>query len=372
MQVTLASRRSPDATSNEDFIAATAACVVVVDGASVPPELGTGCAHGTAWFARRLGTQLLALVTSQPDHSPADNLAQAITDVAALHADTCDLDHPGTPSARSRSCASNQTPSTTWSWGTDDPAGAADRHPGDHRRPAGTGRRPATRRDAPAGHRHRSPRPSSAQLVTEQRRHRNHPNGFWVASTDPAAAHHALVDTVARESLHRAAVLSDGATRLVDRFGLVDWSSFLAVLAEQGPDAIIAQVQRPNTATRMANAGRVEAPRRRLGRVLPTDLLRAGAWDSPKAVLVVGASFSHHAQGGGIWPNGPGMPDPQPQDSTNQPGTRAGHRPAPSSIGRFRWLHRLPLAALGMPRRPPSPGSKDGQTARPGNRRGTP
>ena len=99
MQVTLASRRSPDAASNEDFIAATAGCVVVVDGASVPAELGTGCAHGTAWFARRLGTQLLALVTSQPDHSPADNLAQAITDVAALHADTCDLDHPGTPSA---------------------------------------------------------------------------------------------------------------------------------------------------------------------------------------------------------------------------------------------------------------------------------
>ena len=72
---------------------------MVVDGASVPPELGTGCAHGTAWFSHRLGTQLLALLTSQPDHSPADNLAQAITDVASLHADTCDLDHPGTPSA---------------------------------------------------------------------------------------------------------------------------------------------------------------------------------------------------------------------------------------------------------------------------------
>jgi hypothetical protein len=66
---------------------------------------------------------------------------------------------------------------------------------------------------------------------------------FWVASTEPAAAQHALVDSVACESLHRAAVLSDGAIRLVDRFGLLDWSSFLAVLAEQGPDAIIAQVR---------------------------------------------------------------------------------------------------------------------------------
>jgi predicted O-methyltransferase YrrM len=99
MQVTLASRRSPDATSNEDFIAATASAVVVVDGASVPLELGTGCGHGTAWFARQLGTHLLALLSTKPDRSPADSLAQAITEVAALHADTCDLGHAGSPSA---------------------------------------------------------------------------------------------------------------------------------------------------------------------------------------------------------------------------------------------------------------------------------
>ena len=80
-------------------------------------------------------------------------------------------------------------------------------------------------------------------MVTEQRRHRNHPDGFWVASTDPAAAQHALTDTAPRAGLHRAAVLSDGATRLVDRFSLLDWPSFLNILAEQGPDAIIAQVR---------------------------------------------------------------------------------------------------------------------------------
>jgi hypothetical protein len=84
---------------------------------------------------------------------------------------------------------------------------------------------------------------SFAELVTEQRRHRNHPNGFWVASTDPAAARHALTDTVAHDGLRRAAVLSDGATRLVDRFDLLDWPRFLGALAERGPDAIIAQVR---------------------------------------------------------------------------------------------------------------------------------
>jgi hypothetical protein len=244
MQVTLASRRSPDATSNEDFLAATARAVVVIDGASVPPELGTGCAHGTAWFSHRLGTQLLALLTSQPDHSPADNLAQAITDVAALHADTCDLDHPGTPSATVAILREQADTVDYLVLGdttilleqptrirvfTDDRLErvAAVQHDAMHQQATGS-----------TAHAR-----SFAQLVTEQRRHRNHPDGFWVASTDPAAAQHALTDTVARDSLHRAAVLSDGATRLVDRFGLLDWSSFLTILAEQGPDAIIQQVR---------------------------------------------------------------------------------------------------------------------------------
>jgi hypothetical protein len=75
-----------------------------------------------------------------------------------------------------------------------------------------------------------------AELVTEQRRHRSHPGGFWVAGTDPAAARHALTDTAPRAGLHRAAVLSDGATRLVDRFGLLDWPGFLAVRRLLPPD----------------------------------------------------------------------------------------------------------------------------------------
>jgi len=244
MQVTLASRRSPDATSNEDFIAATAACVVVVDGASVPAELGTGCAHGTAWFARHLGTHLLGLLTSQPEHSPADNLAQAITDVAALHADTCDLDHPGTPSATV--AILREQPDTIDYLVLGDTTILLEQPTGiraitdDRLESVASVQHDAMHQQATGSAAHAR---SFAQLVTEQRRHRNHPDGFWVASTDPAAAQHALVDTIARESLHRAAVLSDGATRLVDRFGLVDWSSFLAVLAEQGPDAIIAQVR---------------------------------------------------------------------------------------------------------------------------------
>jgi hypothetical protein len=244
VQVTLASRRSPDAASNEDFIAATAGVVVVIDGASVPAGLATGCIHGTAWFARRLGTQLLALLTTQADRSPADSLAQAITDVAALHADTCDLDHPGSPSAtvailREQPDAVDCLVLGDTTILLEEPTGIRiltdDRLEG-----VAAGQHRAMHQHATGSADHDR---SFAELVTEQRRHRNHPDGFWVASTDPAAAQHALTNTVPRAGLQRAAVLSDGATRLVDRFSLLDWPRFLDVLAEQGPDAIIAQVR---------------------------------------------------------------------------------------------------------------------------------
>jgi hypothetical protein len=59
----------------------------------------------------------------------------------------------------------------------------------------------------------------------------------------------------------------------------------------------------------------------------PAPTTSAGSWNRPtsppetgrRAALVVGASFSHHAQGGGIWPDGAGMPDPSRKRPTNQP-----------------------------------------------------
>jgi sugar lactone lactonase YvrE len=48
--------------------------VVVIDGASVPAGLATGCGHGTAWFARQLGTQLIALLNTQGGSVDATHL----------------------------------------------------------------------------------------------------------------------------------------------------------------------------------------------------------------------------------------------------------------------------------------------------------
>ena len=119
------------------------------------------------------------------------------TDVAALHADTCDLGHPGSPSATVRNLRDQRDAVDCLVLGdttilleepgiirviTDDRLEhvAALQHGAMHQHTTGS-----------ADHDR-----SFAELVTEQRRHRNRPDGFWVASTDPSAAQHALTDTV--------------------------------------------------------------------------------------------------------------------------------------------------------------------------------
>jgi hypothetical protein len=259
MQVSLASRRSPDAATNEDFIAATAGAVVVVDGASVPSGLATGCRHGTAWFAHQLGVQLLALLSAAADHSPADGLAQAITEVAALHADTCDLSHPGSPSATV--AILREQPDTVdylvlgdTTILLEEPAGlrvvtddrleqvAAIQHSAMHQHATGS-----------ADHAR-----SFAELVTEQRRHRNHPDGFWVASTNPSARpprsdRHRCPRwpaTGGRAQRRRDPGWSTASTCSTGHASWTSWPS-------RDQTRSSPRSERLNTATRTGNAGRV-------------------------------------------------------------------------------------------------------------------
>jgi hypothetical protein len=77
-----------------------------------------------------------------------------------------------------------------------------------------------------------------------------------------------------------------------------------------------------------------------------------------QAALVAGASISHRAKGGEIWPDGGGMPDHQPQAApSNQAGTRAGHRrrldreragfvgsaACPGGLAACQGVHRCPV-----------------------------
>jgi len=72
---------------------------------------------------------------------------------------------------------------------------------------------------------------------------RNVPGGFWVASTDPRAANHALTGEVPVNELRRALLMSDGAARLTDKFGLLSHIEALELVSTQGPQELLRQVR---------------------------------------------------------------------------------------------------------------------------------
>jgi hypothetical protein len=226
----------------EDFVAATAHAVVVLDGVSVPAGMEIGCAHGTPWYVQQLGTRLLVKVgTESQDRTPlADLLAESIAEVSALHADTCDLTHPGTPAS---------TVAILRSFGLveylvlSDSAVILETLQGlqviQDSRVDATAVELAevvlatATSDVTHAERRRA-------MIAERRAARNVPGGYWIASTDPEAAAHAVTGRV--RHIRRAAVLTDGATRLHD-FGLATWGELLDTLDLHGPAEVIRQVR---------------------------------------------------------------------------------------------------------------------------------
>ena len=71
-------------------------------------------------------------------------------------------------------------------------------------------------------------------------------------------------------------------------------------------------------------------------------LAPALAWRGPDAALVAGASFSHHAQGGGSWRDGSWHAQPPPASPPTNPAPEPAMAGSLVQSGRLRWLHRLP------------------------------
>lgn len=60
-----------------------------------------------------------------------------------------------------------------------------------------------------------------------------------MASTDPAAADHALTGSVPLAELRSFSLLSDGATRLADLFTALTWQQLDGILRDHGPHELI-------------------------------------------------------------------------------------------------------------------------------------
>jgi hypothetical protein len=233
---------SPDA-PNEDWAGVLApGLAVVLDGLSAPDGTGTGCRHGTPWYVGQLGPRVLAQA-ADPARSLVDALAEAIGQVASLHPG-CDLKHPGTPSATMVLLRAHDEGADYLALAdavllldtTDGLKVVSDERVN---RLAGKEREAANR--VPTGSALKLRR--RAQLTRALRRARNRPGGYWVAGADPQAASQAVTGSLPGKTLHRAVLLSDGASRLVDPFGLATWEELLALLEESGPEELLRQVR---------------------------------------------------------------------------------------------------------------------------------
>ncbi|MEV5413579.1 protein phosphatase 2C domain-containing protein [Thermopolyspora sp. NPDC052614] len=244
MRVTFASEPAHPGRANEDFIAATPQAVVLLDGAGTPAGVDSGCSHGVAWYSHTLGSTLLASVTQSAGALP-ELLAEGIKTVASLHDSTCDLAHPGSPSATV--VVLRQTAGELeWLVLADSVLvlDARETEPlvvCDEREGQIGARYRAAMNALPGG----TPEHTQAlrEYIQAMREHRNRDGGFWVASIDPLAAEQALTGTVPADRVAAAAVLSDGASRLVDRFELATWRQALDVLAQDGPEELISRVR---------------------------------------------------------------------------------------------------------------------------------
>jgi len=217
VQVSYVSEATPGR-ENEDFVAAGPGWVVLLDGATSPPGVDGGCRHGPAWLVRRLGGRIAALLALEDGKPLPDLGAEAIKVTGEAHTATCDLRNPDSPSA-TVSLLRRRGDAVQWYVLADSPIVM---DVGEVR----------VFRDDRVDH-------LPGYTLEDVRRHRNRPGGFWVASTRPEAAYEGLSGEVPVEGLRRAAVLSDGASRLVERFGRMGWEDLLRLLDEEGPRELV-------------------------------------------------------------------------------------------------------------------------------------
>jgi Protein phosphatase 2C len=208
---------------SEDYAVCGPGWAVLLDGATQLDHVDSGCVHDVPWLVRRLAAGIVAGVVHDETPLP-DVLAAAIRTTCDAHARGCDLSNPDSPSStvaivRARAevldyLVLGDSP-VILRRGTQIVPICDDRA---ERLPGG--------------------RPYPAELV---RRWRNTPGGFWVASTSEQAAREAI--TGSAKDVTRAALLTDGATRLVERYGATWEELFCALEGPDGPAEVIRRVR---------------------------------------------------------------------------------------------------------------------------------
>lgn len=228
---------------NEDWVAATSDLVVILDGATIRTD--TGCSHGVSWYTRKLGANILDGAASR-SRSLEGVLSDAIQAVANLHSDTCDLSHPGTPSA-AVGIARLDGDSLQYLVLGDvtlvlEMADLEIQVISDDR-VSQTGKREreiADRFAIGSQEKHEA----MLEMKRAELAARNVPGGYWIAAANPAATDEAIVGSVSLRNVVRFAAMTDGAARIVDLFKNRSWLRVLNNLEQEGPASLLADVRR--------------------------------------------------------------------------------------------------------------------------------
>ena len=217
---------------NEDWVAVSPEAAVVLDGVTVFRETETGCRHGTPWYVRRLGARLLS--TAAEFTVPLEQvLERAIEDVAKMHADTCDLDQVGAPSAAVALTRFNER--------TADYLVLADvtvMFEGTSGLSIITDDRVSHSVQDLEGQKN-----VGSRIMERRAQYRNQEGGYWVAAADPNVAKHAITRTAPMSEIHRMALMSDGVTRLITQFRQDDWAGLLQLASAENVQSVIERVR---------------------------------------------------------------------------------------------------------------------------------
>jgi hypothetical protein len=216
------------AAPNEDWYACTPDMIAVLDGVTVPSGMESGCRHGTPWYVRNLGTRLL--MHAAGEGTLAGALASAITEVAALHSGTCNLDAIGAPSS-ALAVVRARADVIEWLVLADVTIMLGTASEG---LVAVTDNRVAESMEGlDAG------TPDLSKRIADARREsRNVPGGYWVAAADAIAARHARTGVMPASEVLQVDVLTDGAARIADLFGM-QWPEAIGL----GPEGIVRTVR---------------------------------------------------------------------------------------------------------------------------------
>lgn len=229
---------------NEDFVGAVPGAVVLLDGAGIPGTESI-CRHGVAWYTHRLGGLLLGRLSRGDAADLATALADAISQIAGEHRDTCDIANPSSPQATVAMFRFDGARADYLlladSWAVLDRVAGGPHAITDEREVS-------NRREcvAPlAGLARGTPDYERVRdgCIEALRARRNQPGGYWIAKDDPHAAAEAVTGSLPLRELTGAALLSNGASRIVSPYELADWPGVLRLLASDGPGEIIRRVR---------------------------------------------------------------------------------------------------------------------------------